>query len=179
MAGAVFKQKRDVSLRPLEKEDAEFVRNLVQKPEVRKHLGRLPEPMSVEQSEDRIEQITEDDSIIQFIIQKESEPVGTIAIFKINRTYRHAEFGAFMVEPDRHGEGIGTVGLELLLEYAFDELGMHRIAGGYIEGNEASRKVQENFGFTVEGREREYKYRNGEYQDLVRMSLLEDEYYEQ
>lgn len=171
-----FKSKGDIKLRALEKEDAEFLRNLVQRPEVRKYLGRVPEPISLHREEDRIEQITEDDSIIQFIIEKEDEKVGTIALFDIDRTYKHAEFGAFMVKPERHGEGIGSTALELLLEYAFDELGMHRVAGGYLEDNEASRKVQGNFGFKEEGREREYKYRDGEYIDLVRMSLLEEEY---
>ncbi|MFB6216680.1 MAG: GNAT family N-acetyltransferase [Candidatus Aenigmatarchaeota archaeon] len=138
-----FKSKGDIKLRALEKEDAEFLRNLVQRPEVRKYLGRVPEPISLHREEDRIEQITEDDSIIQFIIEKENEKVGTIALFDIDRTYKH---------------------------------GMHRVAGGYLEDNEASRKVQGNFGFKEEGREREYKYRDGEYIDLVRMSLLEEEY---
>lgn len=171
-----FLEKDDVSLRPLEKDDADLLRSLYTSPDIRGYLGRVPEPHSIQQAEQRIENVTESDEIIQFIIEKEDEPVGTIAIFGINRTYRHAEFGAFMMKPEMHGEGIGSTALEMLLKYAFDELNMHRIAGGYIEGNDASRRVQEKFGFVEEGCSRDYKYRDGEYLDLYRTSLLEDEW---
>lgn len=173
---ATFKQDGDVSLRPLEIEDAEFLQQLIVNPDVRKYLGRTPMPRNLEQVEDRIKSVTEDDSIIQFIIEKEGDPVGTIALFDIDRDYRHAEFGAFMVKPEIHGKGVGTRALEMLLEYAFDELNMHKVIGGYIEDNGASRKVQEKFGFKEEGIQKDMKYRDGEYLDLVRMGLLEDEW---
>ncbi|MFB6147537.1 MAG: GNAT family N-acetyltransferase, partial [Candidatus Nanohaloarchaea archaeon] len=119
---ATFKQDGDVSLRPLEKEDAEFLQQLIVSPDVRKYLGRTPMPRNLDKVEDRVESVTGDDSIIQFIIEEDGEPAGTIALFDIDRDYRHAEFGAFMVKPDMHSEGVGTKALEMLLEYAFDEL---------------------------------------------------------
>lgn len=173
---ATFKEDGDVRLRPLELSDAEFLQQLIVNPDVRKYLGRLPQPRNLEQVEDRIESVTEDDSIIQFIIEKNGENAGTIALFDIDRDYRHAEFGAFMVKPEMHGQGVGTKALEMLLEYAFDELNLHKVNGGYLEDSEASRKVQEKFGFKEEGKQRDMKYRGGEYLDLVRTGLLEDEW---
>lgn len=173
---AEFLREDEIVLRPIEKEDAQYLGKLFQNPDVRKYLGRVPHPHNSRQVEEKIEEITHNDNQIKFIIEKEGDEIGTIMLFDIDRTYRHAEFGAFMVEPEKHGEGIGTTALQLLLEYAFDELNMHRIAGGYIEDNDASRKVQERFGFKEEGKERDYKYRDGEYLDLVRMSLLEEEW---
>lgn len=176
MTGAKFLEGENVSLRTLEKEDAEFLRDLNHHPETRRYLGRVPKPSSVEQEEERIESITESDEIIQFIITNEGEKAGTIAIFDINNDYKTAEVGAFMVKPDYHGKGIGTEAMELVLSYSFDQLNMHRIQGGYIEGNTASKKVQEKFGFSEEGRERDAVFRNSEYKDIVRMSLLESEW---
>lgn len=173
---AEFLKEEDVVLRPIEKNDADFLGELFQGQDVRKYLGRVPLPRNRRRVEEKIEEVVESDDRIQFIVEKDGKEVGTIMLFDIDRTYRHAEFGAFMVDPDFHGEGIGSTALKLLLDYAFNELNMHRIAGGHVEGNEASMKVQEEFGFEEEGRERDYKYRDGEYLDLVRMSLLEDEW---
>jgi|APHM01.1.fsa_nt_gi Acetyltransferases, including N-acetylases of ribosomal proteins len=176
MSGAVFLEGETCNLRTLEKEDAEFLRNLNHNPKIRQYLGRTPEPNSVVEEKDRIDSINESDEIIQFIIEGEGEKVGTIAIFDINRTYRSAEVGAFMVEPSSHGKGIGTEAMKLILNYAFNQLNMHKITGGYIENNDASKIVQEKFGFQKEGREREEVYRNGKYKDIIRMSLLENEW---
>ncbi len=165
-----------MALRAVEEEDAEFLQQLVHDPDIRVSLGRTPEPVSVSEEQQKIKEIHQNDSIIQFIIEKNGEKAGTIALFHIDRDYRKAEFGAFMVDPEKHGEGIGTTALKLLLDYAFDELNFHRIEGGYIEGNDASRRVQEKLGFSEEGRQRDAKYRDGEYLDIIRMSILEQEW---
>lgn len=176
MTGAVFIEGDSYNLRTLEQEDAEFLRNLNHNPDVRKYLGRVPKPNSVEEEKDRINSINESDEIIQFIIEKDSKPVGTIAIFDISRNYSSVEVGAFMVKPEFHGEGIGTDAMEKVLNYAFNQLNMHKITGGYIETNYPSKIVQEKFGFKEEGRERDAVFRDGEYKDIIRMSLLEHEW---
>jgi len=176
MPGATFLEGEKADLRTLEQDDAEFLRNLNNNPEIRKYLGRVPRPKSVKQQETGISSKTESDDIIQFIIESEGDRVGTIAVFGINETYGSAEVGAFMIHPKYHGKGIGTEAMELILEYSFDNLNLHRIEGGYIESNTASKAVQEKFGFKKEGRERDAVFRNGEYKDIIRMSLLEDEW---
>lgn len=176
MAGAVFLEGENIELRTLEAEDAEFLRDLNHRTGIRRYLGRVPRPSSVKEEEERIEEITESDDIIQFIITQDGERSGTIALFDINETYRNCEVGAIMVEPESQGEGIGSEALETIIEYAFSDLNMHRVVGGYIEDNEASRRIQEKLGFTEEGVERDWVYRDGEYKDIVRTSLLEDEW---
>lgn len=176
MPGAIFIEGEEISLRTLEEEDADFLRSLNHDLDVRRFLGRVPKPSSLPQEKDRISSINESEEIIQFIIEHEGEEVGTVAIFDINYTYNSAEVGAFMVDPDIHGQGFGTEAMELILDYSFNQLNMHKIKGGYIEGNEASRKVQEKFGFQREGSERDEVFRNGEYKDINRMSILEDEW---
>lgn len=178
MPGAVFSEGENVNLRTLEEDDAEFLRNLNHDPDVREFLGRVPEPSSLRQEREKINSTNESDEIIQFIIEKDGEDVGTIAIFDINRTHKSAEIGAFMIKPGTHGNGLGTEAMKLTLEYAFNQLNMNRIQGGYLEGNEASKAVQEKFGFQKEGRERKAIFRDGEYKDIIRTSLLEEEWRE-
>lgn len=172
----MFLERDGVALRPVEKEDAEFLRGLIQHPDVRGNLGRVPEPMNLEQEEEYIESVSDDDRMV-FVIERDGEPVGDIALMNINRSYRRCEFG-FAIHPERHGEGTGTTALGLLLQYAFDELNMHRVMGGYVEGNDASRRVQEKHGFQEEGRHRDYKFVDGEYRDVIRTSILEQEWRE-
>lgn len=173
----MFLQKDDVTLRAVEKEDAGFLKECMEHPDVVYQLGRPPMPKSVGEEEEWIEELHEDDSKIAFMIEQNGDTVGEISLNDINREYRKARFG-FMIHPHFHGQGAGTKSLELILEYAFDYLNLHRVEGGFVEGNEASKKVQERCGLTEEGRERDGKYVHGEYRDIVIYSILEHEWRE-
>jgi RimJ/RimL family protein N-acetyltransferase len=52
----------------------------------------------------------------------------------------------------RHqGQGIGTEMRAAVLHLAFEGLGAHRAHSGYLEGNEASRRVSATFGYEPNG----------------------------
>lgn len=171
----MFLKEGDVELRPIEKEDAEFLRDCINHPEVIKWLGMAPEPKNIDQEEEWIESKKNSENEVSFMIEYNGETVGEIALLDIHKYYRRARFG-FLMQPDYHGRGIGTKALRLLLDYGFNQLNLHRIEGGYYEGNEASRKVQERLGFQEEGRKRDEMFVGGEYKDLVLMSILESEW---
>lgn len=171
----MFLKDGNVRLRPIEKEDAEFLRDCINHPDVIKWLGIAPEPKNIDQEEEWIETKTSNENEVSFMIEYKDETVGEIALIDIHKYYRRARFG-FLMHPDYHGKGIGTKSLQMLLDYGFNQLNLHKIEGGHYEGNEASRRVQEKLGFQEEGRKRDEKFVDGEYKDLVLMSILEDEW---
>lgn len=171
-----FMEKDDVTLRPLEVEDAEFLQEMITHPEVRPYLGRAPEPVSLEEEKEYIRNETDKENYVHFLIEYRGERAGDISLGGLEKDFRRSSVG-YSVHPDFQGQGIGTKALKLVVKYAFETLNRHKIRGAYLEGNEASRRVMEKAGFQEEGTERDYKYVDGEWKDAHHMSILEDEYY--
>lgn len=60
--------------------------------------------------------------------------------------------------------------------YAFDEMGLHKVIAGVLDGNEASMRVLEKLGFEQEGVLREHENSFGEYKDRYLFGLLRSEW---
>lgn len=172
---SVFLEKDDVILRPVEKEDAEFLRDVLIDPDVRNTIGRPPRPLNIEAQKNWIEEVTENSDEAHFLIEHDGEKAGNISINGLESEYRKGEFGV-SVHPDHQGKGIGTVAIQLVLQYAFQTQNMHKVRGGHLEKNTASKRIMEKAGFQEEGIERDYKYVDGEWKNVHWMSILEDEY---
>jgi RimJ/RimL family protein N-acetyltransferase len=171
-----FMEQEGVVLRPVEIEDAEFIAETVNHGEVRAYLGRAPRPINVSQEEEYIKQFNSEDDSVHFLIEYQGKKVGYIFIGELKSDYRRSGVGYF-IHPEYHGQGIGTKSLKMVVTYTFETLNRHKIRGGFLEGNPASKRVMEKAGFQEEGTERDYKYVDGEWKNVIWMSILEDEYY--
>jgi RimJ/RimL family protein N-acetyltransferase len=81
-----------------------------------------------------------------------------------------------VMRPAYRGRGYGTEGIELVLGFAFDGLGLHRVELDVLSINARAKSLYENIGFQVEGRRRD-AYRDGDgWCDAIDMAMLEDEY---
>lgn len=173
-----FLEDGDVVLRPIEKNDVDFLQKLFQHPNVRNTIGRPPLPSNLNQQEDFIEKTRENDGKESFIIEYDGKKAGEVSIGGLEKPYRKSEFG-ISIHPDFHGQGIDSAATKLIVKYAFETLNRHKLRGGYIEGNKASRRIQEKAGLQEEGRERHYKYVDEEWKDVIWMSILESEYFDE
>jgi len=79
-------------------------------------------------------------------------------------------------EPDAWGRGFGTEATELMLQHAFERLGLHRIGLSVFEFNERAIRAYRRCGFVVEGRARESIWRDGRWWDELAMSMLSSEW---
>jgi RimJ/RimL family protein N-acetyltransferase len=172
-----FMEWDDVVLRPVEMDDAEFIAETISHGEVRAYLGRAPRPINKSQEEEYIEDFSSDDDSVHFLIEYQGEKVGHIFLGGLESDYGRSHVGYF-IHPEYHGQGIGTKSLKMVVTYTFETLNRHKIRGGYLEGNPASRRVMEKAGFQEEDIERDYKYVDGEWKNVTWMSILEDEYYD-
>lgn len=103
-------------------------------------------------------------------------PVGLCNIDDINWPNRNAEIGIGISDPDARGCGYASEALGLLLDYLFNEMGMHHIRASVIDGNTPSLKLFERLGFKTEGRRRAFVYRNGDFRDMHLLGLLAEEW---
>ena len=64
------------------------------------------------------------------------------------------------------------------IEFAFQTLSLRRLENVFFEGNALSQKMQERFGYVIEGKRRKaFKcMADGEYKDEIITGLLKDEW---
>jgi len=174
MPDAVFLPGDDVDLRPIERDDLEFLQVAINDPAVRRNLT-VRWPLNYEQEEEWFEeQVTSEDSV-NLLIVGEDGPAGSIGLGPIDDQNGTAELGIWL-QADDQGKGYGTEASRLLLDHAFDELRLHRIEARVFEGNEASQNLWETLGFDHEAVHREAIYLHGAYRDVHRYAVLENEW---
>ncbi|MEU6416741.1 GNAT family N-acetyltransferase [Streptomyces spiralis] len=76
--------------------------------------------------------------------------LGHVSIGAISRPLRTGRVG-YWVLPEARGRGVATRALLLTVDWAFAELGMHRLELGHALGHDASCRIAERCGFTYEG----------------------------
>jgi RimJ/RimL family protein N-acetyltransferase len=74
------------------------------------------------------------------------------------------------------GQGYGSEAMALVLDYAFDVVGVHRVELDVYAYNEGAIRAYERLGFVHEGRLREVLLWDGERHDALVMSLLRPEW---
>ena len=99
--------------------------------------------------------------------------IGTCAFSQLDADNGSALFHITIGEKDAWGQGYGTEATGLMLDHAFGELGLHRIALYVFEFNERAIRAYRRCGFVVEGRSREAIWRDGRWWDELAMSVLE------
>lgn len=101
--------------------------------------------------------------------------MGAITLAQIRRgVAQMATLGYWMGEPYA-GQGYMTESLELVVHFAFRELGLHRIEAACLPTNEPSQRLLRRVGFREEGLARAYLRINGEWRDhLLFARLAED-----
>ena len=96
---------------------------------------------------------------------------GCLHPFHTRAAYRFTAEDSVYIHQDRRGEGIGALILGRLIELARLE-GFHSIMAGMSEGNEASVRLHERFGFEHIGVEREVGYKFERWIDVIKMQKM-------
>ena len=174
MPEPVFLSGDCVALRPIEEDDLEFLQQHVNDPRVWRAIGRS-KPLNRVQERAFFEDVVCSEESIQLLIVAESTPVGTVGLKSIDWPSNRAELG-YWIAPDHWRSGYASDAVERVVAYAFDQLGLHRIAARVFAFNESSRRLLESVGFTQEGVHRDVEFIDGEYQDAYWYGLLEDEW---
>jgi RimJ/RimL family protein N-acetyltransferase len=79
-------------------------------------------------------------------------------------------------EHDAWGRGYGTEATRLMLQLAFERIGLHRVSLSVFGFNERAIRAYQRAGFRVEGRAREAIVRDGGRRDELTMGILAPEW---
>lgn len=117
------------------------------------------------------------DSFTFAICYKENNDfIGMVSLTNIDYIQRKAIFSKMIGEKKYWGKGIATESVMLMLNYAFNELGLKRVQAAQLITNKASIKVNLKCGFKNEGILRSACFKNGKYVDINVMGILDEEY---
>ena len=118
----------------------------------------------------------EEDILIWAIADATSDLlIGSSAVFYLNLEQGRAEIG-YSLHPDWQGRGLASEALQLVLGYAFDNLGLRRIEADIDPRNLPSCRLVERLGFVREGLLRERWHVNGEICDSAIYGLLRQDF---
>jgi RimJ/RimL family protein N-acetyltransferase len=169
---------KKVRIRAIEKTDIDEIMKWINDPEVKNNL-LLRYPISRFQEEKWIERALEenDQNNKTFAIEtKDCIYLGGIGLHGIDWENRKAEVGIVIGKKEYWNKGYGTDAMMTILDFAFNQMNLHRVFLRVFEFNARGIKSYEKCGFKKEGVLREDRYRSGEYHDTIMMGMLKNEF---
>lgn len=174
-----FLSGRRVYLRALEETDVERCHRWINDPEVRRFLLSI-RPMDLVAERSWFAAIPRSsppsDVLFSICLHEGERHIGTTALHRIDWPNRKATSGTLIGEKETWGQGYGTEAKDLLLRYAFDTLGLHRVSSEVLAFNERSARHLVSNGYVEEGRRRSSIFRDGKWWDEVLFGVLADEW---
>lgn len=116
--------------------------------------------------------------ILYFILKQKStgDPIGICGYHTWYTDHNCAELFYFLYSDLYKRQGIMTEAVQTVLEYGYNDMGLHRVEAMTAKYNEASKKTLAKFGFTFEGTLREHYLVDGKMEDSLMFSLLKREF---
>lgn len=111
-------------------------------------------------------------------IEHEGRCIGACRLHHLSEPDRSATFAIGLFDVSRLSRGIGTEAGELVLAYAFDVLGLHRVDLKVLDYNGRAIRCYEKCGFRKDGLLRENAFIEGKFASDWVMSILEHEWRE-
>jgi len=111
----------------------------------------------------------------KWVVEINGDMVGTASL-SIYSDDNKASYAMRIFNDTLFGKGIGTKVTNMVLEYAFTTLKLHRVDLRVLEYNKRAIRCYEKCGFVQEGIEREGAYIEDEYVSDIMMSILQHEY---
>ncbi len=166
-----------VKLRPLVVPDAQRLVTLLNDRNVNRNL-RLRTPVSLTAEKEFIAALPHatDQLVLGIAVKEDGRLIGVGGLHQLTDPARQAELGLFIGGPEEWGKGYGTETTRLLCVHGFEALRLNRIWLHVFADNERGLRAYARVGFRREGVLRQAAVREGEYLDVVTMSILRGEW---
>jgi RimJ/RimL family protein N-acetyltransferase len=169
---------RSVVLRALEEDDIPLLHEWGNDPALWPLLGGWHFPVARTVTKAWFDKLSGDALNQRFAVTTEADGlVGLANLLDIDWKNNHAFHGMFLGSDKIRGKGIGLDTIMAIMRYAFDELHFERLDGSMIEFNAASLHVYcDKCAWQVEGRQRNWYFRQGRYWDRVVVGVTREAY---
>jgi diamine N-acetyltransferase len=169
-----------IRLRAIERADLPRFVDWLNDPEVLQGL-LIYLPLSSQDEENWYENMTkrpmdEHPMVIEVEQGEDWLPIGNCGFINIDWRSRSGDVGIFIGEKRLWDQGYGSDAMHLLLRHGFNTLNLNRVALDVYATNLRAIRSYEKVGFVHEGRRRQAIYKDGEYVDILQMSVLRQEW---
>lgn len=118
-----------------------------------------------------------DDRLDLAVVERASgEYVGEVVVNELDTDNRSCGFRICLIGPRAFGRGYGSEATRLILEHAFETVGVNRVELEVYAFNPRARRVYEKVGFVHEGTRRQALLWDGEWVDAHVMAMLADDW---
>jgi RimJ/RimL family protein N-acetyltransferase len=168
---------KKIRLVPMEREDLPKSQTWVNDVQLNIKMLRVL-PVSRLDQERWLEEISRNHSKLVFAIKDivTSCHIGNTGFYSIDWIHRRSEYWILIGEKDYWGQGIGSEVLELMQRYAFKNLNLNKLYLNVGANNHRAIAVYKKLGFVQEALLREHYYIEGEYTDVIAMSIIRKDY---
>jgi RimJ/RimL family protein N-acetyltransferase len=164
-----------IVVRRARRDDADFLLELITDEDTRPFLGGRAGETHDEVIAEIDRSDTEPDAFGWFVIESGGEPAGCVAFHRVNERNRIAEAGRVAIHPSFRGRRIGIDAARAFQRHLLVDLDFHRVELQIYGFNERALAHAEACGYVREGVKRKAYLKNGEWQDAVVFSLLQEE----
>lgn len=113
---------------------------------------------------------------LAIVLRENGRMIGTCGITSYSEEDRTVEIG-YVISPQYWGMGIAPEASSVIINFAFCQLGAHRVEARYIKENERSRRVMEKCGMRFEGIARNGMLVKGRSRDIGICAMTRDDYF--
>jgi UDP-4-amino-4,6-dideoxy-N-acetyl-beta-L-altrosamine N-acetyltransferase len=166
---------KKMEFNPLTESDLEMILTWRNAPEVRENMYTRHE-ISREEHNAWFDRLQKDQTKAYFLAVLNLEPVGVVGFSEINKVQGISTW-AFYASP-KAPRGSGSLMEYYALEYAFNELKLHKLRCEVLSFNRTVIKLHKKFGFIEEGNHRDAFYDGDQYHDVVHLGIFAREWQE-
>jgi len=130
------------------------------------------DPMTVKKAIEYAKWANQDNSIFFGIFEKSGNHIGNIRLHTISEHNRRAELGIMIFDKNQWGKGLATEALMGITNFAFTDLGLHKVEAEYYATNYPSQRLFEKAGYSIEGIIKDHFVVDGSYVNAVRIGKI-------
>ena len=167
-----------VALGPLRRDLLPLYQRWINDPAVVRTVWASLRPLLLEDEQQWYDQkIGATDTVLfQVYIRDGWRPIGNAGLLELEHQHGVAEFGILIGEKDCWDQGYGTEATRLILDYAFNVLGLHNVMLSVYDYNRRGMRAYEKAGFKVIGRRRQALRLGHKRHDVIFMDALATEF---
>jgi len=160
-----------LKFRLLREDDLEWARLLHNEPNVLKMLGD-PTVITKEQQQKWFQNLIKSNTSRRIIVENQEEKIGFFRLDRIDYHNRSVETGGD-IHKDFRGKGYAKPIYKKLFNYLFS-IGFNRVWLLVAEYNTIGINLYKKLGFQIEGTQHQAFFKEGEYKNLIMMSILKE-----
>lgn len=171
-------QSERIRFRPVEEDDLDFLADLANDPEVRRRVVGWDWPLSRAGQSRWFASGIDSSTTRRFLVETlDGRPLGLTGLWEIDLRNRSAMTALKLGgTADVRGKGYGAEAVRLMMDFAFRDVGLHRLHSTILATNAPSLAVYvRKCGWREEGRLRDAVWRDGGFVDLIQIGVLSDD----